>query len=367
MSPFVAVEYIVLQHWPLNDYFAFWSFSKFIHAYPASSIYDNPMLEHLQNSLHGVVFPYLYHPAMMLLIWPLATLPYGVGLVACLCLGLLGYVVSIGLADRNEAAIVAALVAPSTLWTSLCGQTALFGAALLFGGFRLLPRQPVLAGLLFGLLTYKPQLAFLVPIALVAGRQWRCLFSMGVCAALFMLASVAAYGVAVWGAWLHDLPALARTVSNNMLVLYPLMVTVTSNLLAFGMPAADADMVQLVVALAACASVCWCARSGAGMLCAAAVAIATFLTTPYAFGYDLPLLTGAVIVVATDRYKRSGSFAFWEIMVLLAGFLLPFCTAFFRVSSVLVMALLWLVVRQVRACTTNTQPRPAIPIAMEFA
>ena len=182
-----------------------------------------------------------------------------------------------------------------------------------------------------------------------------------------MLASVAAYGVAVWGAWLHDLPALARTVSNNMLVLYPLMVTVTSNLLAFGMPAADADMVQLVVALAACASVCWCARSGAGMLCAAAVAIATFLTTPYAFGYDLPLLTGAVIVVATDRYKRSGSFAFWEIMVLLAGFLLPFCTAFFRISSVLVMALLWLVVRQVRACTTNTQPRPAIPIAMEFA
>jgi hypothetical protein len=44
----------------------------------------------------------------------------------------------------------------------------LFGAALLA-----LPARPILSGVLFGLLAYKPQLALVMPIALLAAGQWR--------------------------------------------------------------------------------------------------------------------------------------------------------------------------------------------------
>jgi hypothetical protein len=36
-----------------------------------------------------------------------------------------------------------------------------------------LERRPYLAGSLFGLMIFKPQLGLLLPVALIAGRQWR--------------------------------------------------------------------------------------------------------------------------------------------------------------------------------------------------
>jgi len=71
----------------------------------------------------------------------------------------------------------------------------LFGAALLF-----LERRPVLAGVFFGCVTYKPQFGILVPLALVAFRQWRALVSAGVTAAFLASASIAVFGTDVWSA-----------------------------------------------------------------------------------------------------------------------------------------------------------------------
>ncbi len=349
LGPYVLIEFIIWPTSRANDYFAFYSFSSFIHRHPAALIYDTHLLEQLQVGLHGRMFPYLYPPGMLLLVWPLADLPYLAGWLSWIGIGLLGYVAALGVAGRNRAAMIAAVVAPSTLWTTLCGQTALFGAALLFGGFRLLPRRPIMAGMLFAMLTYKPQLAVLVPVALAAAGRWRCLVAMFAWACMLALASAVAFGVAVWGAWLHDIPALGSRIARDMLTFCPVMATVTSNLLVFGVPAADAHAVQLLVAGAAAVAVWTCLRRGVTMLGAAAVAAATFLVTPYAFAYDMPLLTAAVIVVASDCYERDGSFAFWEVLVLLAGFLLPFCVvvpAVFRFGSLVVTALLWLIVRR---------------------
>src|SRR5947209_4071280 len=61
-----------------------------------------------------------------------------------------------------------ACIAPATGITLISGQTGFLSGALMVGGLRLLPTRPALAGVLFGLLTYKPQLGVLVPVALVA-------------------------------------------------------------------------------------------------------------------------------------------------------------------------------------------------------
>ncbi len=350
ITPFVLTKYIILPHHDPTDYFAFRSFSSFIRVHPPALIYDNHILRDLQLTLHGGFFPYLYHPGMLLLVWPLAYLPYGLGWVLWIGIGLIVYIAAVGIAERNPAAVLAAIIAPSTLWIVMCGQSTMLAAALLFGGFRFLPTRPLLAGALFGMLAYKPQFGVLVPVALVASGQWRAIAAACVTMILFMLATAAAFGWSVWVTWLHDLPSIAITISTNLLVLCPLMVTVTSNLVVFGLTPDQAHLVQIVASLGAVIVIWHCFRRGTNMLGAAAVAVATFLTTPYAFAYDMPILTAAVIVIVNERWQQNDAFVFAEILVLIAAFLLPYCvisSMFFRFSSLVILALLCLVVRRI--------------------
>jgi hypothetical protein len=70
---------------------------------------------------------------------------------------------------------------------------ALFGAATL-----LIDGRPVPAGLLFGMLCYKPHLGLLIPVALAAGRRWRA-FTAAVAAVLGLCAfSAVLFGVDTW-------------------------------------------------------------------------------------------------------------------------------------------------------------------------
>jgi arabinofuranan 3-O-arabinosyltransferase len=59
----------------------------------------------------------------------------------------------------------------------------------------------VLAGLLIGGLTYKPQFGILLPVALVAAGQWRAIASAAATAVLLAAASVAAFGRTAWEAF----------------------------------------------------------------------------------------------------------------------------------------------------------------------
>ena len=139
------------------------------------------------------------------------------------------------------------------------------------------------------------------------------------------------------------------------------MASVTANLMALGMTPAHARIVQLVSSLGAVIVVWRCFRHSTGMLGAALVAVATFLTTPYAFGYDMPMLTAAVIVVASERWQQNQAFAFIEILVLLASFLLPFCALWPQVlqfSSLIILSLLCLIVHRNGAWHSAVGSRP---------
>ncbi|WP_443798111.1 glycosyltransferase 87 family protein, partial [Burkholderia vietnamiensis] len=57
----------------------------------------------------------------------------------------------------------------------LAGQTSLASAALAGLGLLALNRRPVAAGICFALLTVKPQIAVLFPLALLCAAQWRAL------------------------------------------------------------------------------------------------------------------------------------------------------------------------------------------------
>ena len=55
------------------------------------------------------------------------------------------------------------------------GQNGFLTAALLGGALVVLDRRPILAGILIGLLVYKPQYGLMIPIVLAVSGRWRAL------------------------------------------------------------------------------------------------------------------------------------------------------------------------------------------------
>ena len=348
VTPFVCIH--MLSTHAENDYFAFWSFATFVHVHPPALIYDYDLLRRFQG-MPGLFFPYFYQPQMLLLIWPLAHLPYAFGYALWILAGLSACVIVIGVLERNAAAVVAVVVGPSTLLILITGQSSMIAAALMFGGFALLPRRPVLAGVLFGLMIYKPQLGVLVPVALLASRQWRTIASACLTASLFLSASAAVFGISVWESWWQHLPSIGATIAWKTVQASYLMATVTSNLLTFGATTPQAHAVQAVCSLVVAILVWRCFRGGVCMLGAALVAAGTFLATPFAFGYDLAVFNLAVIVTASERWRLGGSFSFLEVAILVLGFLLPWCALSASMSccsSIVVGAVFCLILRRIQ-------------------
>ncbi len=149
--------------------------------------------------------PWVYPPPFLLLILPLGLLGPMASYMAFVLVGFSCLLLAIHAwpAQRwqRAALVVSAACSPAAMFTLLAGQNAFLSAALLVGGLGLLYRAPVVAGMLLGLLVFKPQLAVLVPVGLLAGRHWRALIAAGGSAALLSGASLAAFGTAVWVDW----------------------------------------------------------------------------------------------------------------------------------------------------------------------
>ena len=104
--------------------------------------------------------------------------------------------------------LLLSLATPALFVSAVGGQNGALTAALLCGGLVLLDRQPVVAGLLFGCLVYKPHLAAILPFALIAGRRWLTFATTGTTAVALLAASVALFGTQCWLDYLHNLGIL---------------------------------------------------------------------------------------------------------------------------------------------------------------
>jgi hypothetical protein len=150
--------------------------------------------------------PWIYPPSFLLLLLPIATLPFlpALLLFQAVTAGLLACALCAGRGRWPGAGWLAALVllSPAASVTVLWGQAAFLTCALLVAGFRLLPRHGVLAGMVLGLLSVKPQHALLVPFALVALRAWPTLLAAALTAMVLVALSAAVFGADIWRDWL---------------------------------------------------------------------------------------------------------------------------------------------------------------------
>ena len=313
------------ERW-VNRMFLFWGWSRFLHQIaPPALIYDPHALYRFELGLPGARpkdLPFAYPPPSLLLIWPLGLMRPVVALLAWSAAGFGAYGLACWRGRGGWRVALLAAIAPSTLVALYYAQNSLLVAALLIGGCRLLGRRPALGGVLFGLMIVKPQFALLLPVALIAARQWRAIFAAGATVTLMCAASVAAFGLACWTRLPAALAGLAAVVAHHRLLDH-LAPTITGGMRVLGVGADGTRAAQVAAMLAAAGAVWFAWRRGPSALAVAALMVGGFLATPYAFLYDLPMLTFALQAVIAERHDSHDGFATWEILVLIAAALLP--------------------------------------------
>jgi hypothetical protein len=302
-----------------SDFITFWAASHLALAGEAASAFDMARIvaaEKLAVPANDGVFLWHYPPSFQLIILPLSLLPYLVAyfLWALTTLTLLALVVR-RLAPTPYA-LPLLITFTGTFFNFFHGQNGFLTAALFGGGMLLLRERPIAAGILLGLMSYKPQFGLLLPVALIAGRQWTA-FIAASCATLTLAAtSWAVLGGEVWIAFWKNLPFVQDILAQGRLP-WPKIPSVFVMLRTLGLDQTSAYAGQGMVAVFVAVTIAWIWKSQALSRAAIAAVIAgTPLMSPYVFDYDLALLAVPIAILAWDGVERGWHPGEREVLVL---------------------------------------------------
>ncbi len=314
---FHGIGYNLLVHGPglLNvdgsaagvDFVTFYSAAKELWLHGAAGVYDPEILNIAQDAAVRAdidAVPFAYPPPYLFYIAPLAALPYIPALWAwTIVLSALGLFTLWRLAPHPLTPAVA-LFFPAIAQSFLGGQNALLSVALIGGGILLLDRRPRLSGVLFGLMIFKPHIAVLIPLCLLAGRHYAAFRAVAVTGAVMVLASVVAFGVEPWLLFAEAVPrSLALIV--DLRVPWERMPTAFVTVFHLTGDPVAARAVQMASSVAAIATCLWVwRRTGDLGLRTLALAAAVPLVTPYAFDYDLAVLAVPIAILGWRAWRE---------------------------------------------------------------
>jgi hypothetical protein len=290
--------------------------------------------------------PWMYPPTFILVIAPLAFMPYLTAYLAWLVVTAVPYLAAMrailpdGRAWRN--ALPIALASPTTYSNLMYGQTGFLSGGLIGLGLHWLVQRPLVAGVLIGLASVKPHLGLLIPVALAAGGHWRTFGSAAATTLGLAILSAIAYGVEPWAATFSSMDYYAEGFSAGG---YNLL-TMTSVLSTVRVPGGGIGLMwaaQAVGTMAMATLVAWVWRRGRARpdtlgLQSAVLCCATPLALPMVYVYDLAILMPAVAWLWADIRRRQAYP--WETAALLFAVAIPmFSYELARVSNVQVGAL----------------------------
>ena len=98
--------------------------------------------------------------------------------------------------------LVLAIAFPAVLINVGHGHNGFLTAALLGGGLVSLDRRPLVAGILFGLMAYKPQFGLMIPVALIAGGHGRAFSAAAATVISLVGVTLLAFGPHAWQAFI---------------------------------------------------------------------------------------------------------------------------------------------------------------------
>ena len=220
--------------------------------------------------------------------------------------------------------LVATLGFPAVFINLAHGHNGFLTAALLSGGLLLLQRRPLVAGILFALLAYKPHLGLVVPAALLAAGQWRAIAAAALGFAAMTCATIAAFGTATWQGFFAGMSFTRTVILEQGALGYDKVQSLFAAVRLIGGPVSLAYTVQAAASAATIAALVWLWRGGAdGRLKAAALLVACLLATPYGLDYDMVVLAPALAFAVSfglekgfGPFEKSGLAVVWAAPLL---------------------------------------------------
>jgi hypothetical protein len=301
------------------DFITFWSASALSLEGDPAATYDPARIfaaSHRAVPANRAVFIWSYPPIFHLIVLPLALLPYLAAYAWWSALTFAPYL----------AVVLRWAPAPITLWPAVAfpgaflnlmqGQNGALSAALFGGAMLCLERRPRLAGILIGLMTYKPHLGILIPLALLCGRRWQALIAAALTTIVLAALSAAVLGPDPWIAFARNVAFAGKVLDAGTLPLHK-MPSVFASLRLLGAPSPLALGLHAVGALAVAALVgfLWW-RQTPLPLAAAALITGSLLVPPHVNDHDLVLLAVPIALLAWDGYHRGWHAGEREILAL---------------------------------------------------
>lgn len=316
--------------WPLadngqvviTDFAPVWAAAVRVLAGTPALVYEHALHESYYASLiqrpAASGLTYGYPPTSFLLIAPLGLLPYGAALAAYLLAGLaLWFTVLRKIVGDTPTALAMALAWGGASQTLLLAQNGFLTAAALAGGLVLLPRRPVLAGVLFGLLAVKPHLGLALALFLLVRRDWQAIAAASATLAIMVLTTLVLWGLPLWSDYIVASREIAAIVASRTDTIIggkmQSVLAIVINALPLG-PGLAVHAVFALAVLGMLVAVVW--HRVAYPLQAAAVIAATALVTPYSFLYDCTMLTAAAAFLLTQPLERYERLALLAVMAL---------------------------------------------------
>lgn len=269
------------------DFLALWTGGRVALAEPGR-LYDFAHVTALQGLGLGpeVLRPYVNPPSALLLLAPLARLPFG----ASYAVLMLASLVVLLAAARRIGAPWWLVVLPMVPFCLFCGQvTLLVGGLVLLGlSFR---ARPWIAGLCFAVAgVIKPQVLVLLPLALAAQGAWLAIVATGVASLALCALAALLFGPQAWLDWVSAVSRFSAVVMADRALLDD-MVTPHAWLVAHGLNGAWAWLLAPLVAWGV-----WTAFRQDAPWPDRLIALlgGGLLLSPYAMNYELALLAPAV-------------------------------------------------------------------------
>jgi hypothetical protein len=328
-----------------SDFVTFWAASKLVRSGDPAGVYSISKLYEVEKAIIGENMdpkPWFYPPPSLLMVLPLSFLPYLASFALWICVTLWGYLKVTQRIAPSRLTPWLFLAFPFVVTNFFYGQNGFLSGLLLGGGLLLLDSHPLVGGCLLGILSYKPQLALLIPIALVAGRRWQALGAAAISVAALALASVASLGYDTWAAFWNAIPLVRyMDTSDN----WSKMPTVFASLRLMGASFPVAMVIQGITTLSIIGAVSWVwQRRGLLVWQGAILTVGIFLAVPYAYEYDLALLGLAFAWLGWEEFTKGRLYG--QVFLILCWWALSMVTfamslkAVFQPTPLILVALL---------------------------
>ena len=289
-----------------RDFLNFWTYGSEAWNPAAGRFYDVWAYDAHLVALTGWDYPlqqWSYPPHLMLLMAPFGLLPYLPAYLLWLGVGLLALWWAVPEGFPRGRGVLALALAPAGLVCLVSGQNSFIALAILVGAFRALDSRPVLAGILLGLLTVKPQLGLLFPLALLISGRWKVFVSAALTTAFLVAATALICGPEIWATYYNYATSVQELILRApKTATLGLMPTAYMNARILGLSPEAAYGVQALFALAAVAATVWTFwKPRDPLLSYAVLIVAGLCATPYLMSYDLVIVGWLLIAVFGTR------------------------------------------------------------------